>query len=69
MRETPILEEVIKQLIKLPKFWVNLLIGSLLSFVPIVNIFAFGYLHQVFRGVYRLGMPALPPWHNWQSCS
>ena len=60
------LEEIIKHLIKLPKFWVSLLLGSLLSFVPIVNIFAFGYLHQVFRGVYRLGVPALPPWHNWR---
>ncbi|MEC8333355.1 MAG: DUF4013 domain-containing protein [Verrucomicrobiota bacterium] len=66
MRETLILEEVIKQLIRLPKFWISLLVGSLLSFVPIVNIFAFGYLHQVFRGVSRLEMPALPPWNNWR---
>ena len=66
MREMLTLEEIIKHLIKLPKFWVSLLLGSLLSFVPIVNIFAFGYLHQVFRGVHRLGVPALPPWHNWQ---
>ena len=66
MRETPILEEVIKQQIQLPKFWFSLLLGSLLSFVPLVNIFAFGYLYQVFRGVQRLGEPALPPWRNWQ---
>jgi len=66
MREAPTLEEVIKQLIKLPKFWISLLYGSLLSFVPIVNIFAFGYLYQVFRGVQHLGVPALPPWHNWR---
>ena len=66
MSETPSLEKVIKQLFKLPNLWVSLLVGSLLSFVPIVNIFAFGYLHQVFRGVHRLGVPALPSWHNWQ---
>ena len=66
MRNTPILEEVIRQQFVLPKFWVNLLIGSLLSFVPLVNIFAFGYLYQVFRGVRRLGQPAMPPWHDWK---
>lgn len=66
MRDTPTLEEVLQQQFLLPKFWVNLLVGSLLSFVPLVNIFAFGYLYQVFRGVRRLGQPAMPPWHDWK---
>lgn len=66
MKETPIFEEVFNRLIKLPGFWVNLLVGGLLSFVPIVNIFAFGYLYQVSRRVRQAGQPVLPAWQDWQ---
>jgi len=65
MKETPIFEEVFIRLIKLPGFWVKLLIGGLLSFVPIVNIFAFGYLYRMSRAVRKSGQPALPAWQDW----
>lgn len=66
MKETPIFEEVFARLIKLPSFWVTLLIGGLLSFVPIVNIFAFGYLYRLSRAVRKSGQPVLPAWQDWQ---
>ncbi len=66
MKETPIFEEVFNRLIKLPGFWVKLLIGGLLSFVPIVNIFAFGYLYRMSRAVRKSGQPVLPEWNDWE---
>lgn len=65
MKETPIFEEVFTRLIKLPGFWVKLLIGGLLSFVPIVNLFAFGYLYRLSRAVRKSGEPMLPTWSDW----
>ena len=65
MKEMPIFEEVFNRLIKLPGFGLKFLIGGLLSFVPIVNIFAFGYLYRMSRAVRKLGQPVLPAWHDW----
>ena len=65
MKETPIFEEVFDRLIKLPGFWVKLLIGGLLSFVPILNLFAFGYLYRLSRAVRKSGEPVLPSWSDW----
>ena len=65
MKEMPIFEEVANRLIKLPGLGVNFLIGGLLSFVPIVNIFAFGYLYRLSRAVRKSGQPALPAWNDW----
>lgn len=62
MKETPIFEEVFNRLIKSPGFWVKLLIGGLLSFIPIVNIFAFGYLYRMSRMVRKSGQAVLPTW-------
>ena len=64
MKEMPIFEEVLNGLIKLPGFGVKFLIGSLLSFVPILNIFAFGYLYRLSRAVRKSGQPALPAWND-----
>jgi hypothetical protein len=65
MKETPIFEEVFSRLTQLPAFWVKLLIGGLLSFVPIVNLFAFGYLFRLSSSVRRSGQLALPAWEDW----
>ena len=65
MKEMPIFEEVFNRLIKLPGFGLKFLIGGLLSFVPIVNIFAFGYLYRLSRAVRKSGQPFLPAWHGW----
>jgi hypothetical protein len=66
MKGTPIFEEVFSRLIKLPGFWGKFLIGGLLSFVPIVNVFAFGYLYRLSRQVRQTGQVALPEWRDWQ---
>ncbi|MGZ0706762.1 DUF4013 domain-containing protein [Coraliomargarita sp. W4R53] len=65
MKETPIFEEVFNRLLKLPGFWGKLLIGGLLSFVPVVNLFAFGYLYRLARAVRKSGEPVMPAWQDW----
>jgi len=65
MKETPIFEEVFERLTKVPGFWLNLLIGGLLTFIPVVNVFAFGYLFRVSRAVRKTGQPVLPDWDDW----
>ncbi|NBB79376.1 MAG: DUF4013 domain-containing protein [Verrucomicrobia bacterium] len=62
MKETPIFEEVFRSMLKLPGLWQKLLIGGLLSFIPGINLFAFGYLYRVSRAVRRAGRPVLPSW-------
>ncbi|CAA6679586.1 MULTISPECIES: DUF4013 domain-containing protein [unclassified Lentimonas] len=65
MKEKPIFEEVFTQLTCQPKFGLKLLIGSALSFVPIVNFFAFGYLYRFAAQVRRSGQLRLPEWDDW----
>ena len=67
MKETPIFEEVFMRLIRQPGFGLKLLIGGLLSFVPIVNIFAFGYLYRFSRRIRKTGQVELPEWSDWQA--
>jgi hypothetical protein len=65
-REKPIFEEVFRQLIHQPQFWVKLLIGGGLSFIPLVNIFALGYLYRFSSQLRRTGQIRLPEWNDWQ---
>ncbi len=65
MKEKPIFEEVFAQLIGQPKFGLKLLIGSVLSFVPVVNLFVFGYLYRFAAQVRRTGQLRLPEWDDW----
>lgn len=65
MKETPIFEEVFTRMLALRGFWVKVLVGGLLSFVPVVNIFAFGYLLRVNKGIRKEGRIALPDWNDW----
>ncbi len=67
MKETPFFEEVFMRLIRQPSFWVKVLIGGLLSFVPIVNIFAFGYLYRFSSSTRRTGKINLPEWSDWKA--
>ena len=67
MKETPIFEEVFMRLIRQPGFGLELLIGGLLSFVPIVNIFAFGYLYRFSRKTRATGHVSLPEWTDWRA--
>ncbi len=65
MKETPIFEEVFSRLLGMPGFWLKVLAGSLLCFIPVVNFFAFGYLLRLSREIKRSGRVALPEWDNW----
>jgi hypothetical protein len=65
MKETPIFEEVFSRMLGLSGFWLKMLVGGLLSFVPIINFFAFGYLLRLSKGVMRTGRLTLPDWEDW----
>jgi hypothetical protein len=65
MKETPIFEEVFSRLLGLSGFWLKMLVGGLLSFVPIINFFAFGYLLRLSKGVRQTGRLTLPDWDDW----
>lgn len=65
MKETPIFEEVFSRMLGLPGFWLKVFVGGLLSFVPVVNIFAFGYLLRLCREARRSGRVVLPDWDDW----
>ncbi|MFU8847946.1 MAG: DUF4013 domain-containing protein [Opitutales bacterium] len=65
MKETPIFEEVFARLLRTPGFWLKLLVGGLLSFIPVVNFLVFGYLLRLSQGVKRTGRVSLPEWEDW----
>lgn len=65
MKETPIFEEVFSRTLGLSGFWLKVLVGGLLSFIPVVNFFAFGYLLRLARETRRSGRIRLPDWDDW----
>ena len=65
MREKPIFEEVSRQLVSQPQFWVKLMIGGGLSLIPLANIFAFGYLYRFSAQLRQTGKIILPEWSDW----
>lgn len=65
MKETPIFEQVFSQLLGSPGLWAKVLVGSLLSFIPVVNFLAFGYLLRLAQGTRRTGRIVLPEWGDW----
>lgn len=65
MKEKLVFEEVFNQVIRQPNFWLKLLIGGSLSFIPFVNIFAFGYLYRFSAKVRLTGNSGLPEWNDW----
>jgi len=65
MKETPIFEEVFSRMLGQSGFWVKVLVGGLLSFVPVVNFFAFGYLLRFSKELRRSGRLALADWDDW----
>lgn len=66
MKGTPIFEEVFIQLIRQPHIGLRVLVGGLLSFVPGLNIFAFGYLYRFSRRTRRTGQITLGEWSDWR---
>ncbi len=65
-KKMPIFEEVCFRVLQQPGFWLKMLVGGLLSFVPGVNIFAFGFLFRLSRSLQKRGSGALPEWRDWR---
>ncbi len=65
MKETPIFEELCIRLVRQPQVGLKLLIGGLLSFVPVLNLLAFGYLYRLTLKVRQTGRFELPNWEDW----
>ena len=66
MKKTPIFEEVFTRTLSLPGFWSKALVGGLLSFLPGLNLFAFGYLLRFTLSLRKSGRLALPEWTDWK---
>lgn len=56
-------ESVCNKLIKQPEFWVRVLIGSVIAAIPLVNVFAFGYLRQMIKENDTNDDTILPAWN------
>ena len=56
MKEAPKFESVLQSLLRKPDLLKKVLLGCLLSFVPIINLLSFGYLLRVCRGSRRHGV-------------
>ena len=66
MRERPTFEEVFTKLVREPDLPLKFLVGGLLCFVPVINIFAFGYLYRFADRLRRHGDMRLPEWTDWR---
>lgn len=60
------IEQVWEKVFKTPGCWPKLLIGSVLSIIPVVNIFAMGYLYRTVA-IVKAGAPFVyPEWERWR---
>ncbi len=64
--EMPIFEEVCSRVLRQPRFWMKMFVGGLLSFLPGLNLFAFGYLYRISHLAQTRGLVALPEWSDWR---
>ena len=60
----PSLEAVCGRLFGQPGWIPKALLGGLLSFVPVLNVFALGYLIEYAQRLRRLGDSELPEWRD-----
>ena len=66
MKETPIFEEAFLRLVRQQGILLKIIVGGLLSFIPIINLFAFGYLYRFSGSIRRSGSLGLPDWSDWK---
>ena len=66
MKETPVFEEIFMRLLRQPRIVTSVVIGSVLAFIPIANLFAFGYLYRFAVIIRRSSVLSLPEWSDWQ---
>ena len=60
------IEKVLGNIFKSPGAWAKILVGTCLSIIPVLNIFALGYIYRFtlqIRQGYRI---ELPEWDNWK---
>jgi hypothetical protein len=59
-------EELCKRIFADSRWVPNTLIGGVLSFVPVLNIFALGYQYRYFAQIRRGSGFAWPDWRDWE---
>lgn len=57
--------KIIEKIQQDPQWLQKILIGGLLMFVPIVNLFALGYLYRYASSILNTGRLKLPQWEEW----
>ncbi len=61
----PSFEDLCRKLFCSPEAGKRLLLGGLLMFVPILNLFSMGYLYRFAMNFRETGRLELPPWEDW----
>ena len=60
------IEQVWRYIIKSPGAWPKIVVGTCLSIIPVVHLFALGYIYRFTMRI-RQGYPLeLPEWENWR---
>lgn len=65
MKNHPSFEEVVRRLVRQSDFIRKSVIGGLLAFIPIINLFVFGFLYRFAKRLLREGSLELPEWEDW----
>jgi hypothetical protein len=65
IKNSPSFEEVVRRLARQTDFIRKSVIGGLLAFVPIINLFVFGFLYRFASRIVRDGSLELPEWEDW----
>ncbi len=59
-------DEICKRIFAEPRWALNVLIGGVLSYVPVLNLLALGYLYRYFEQIHRGGGFSWPDWNDWE---
>lgn len=65
MNWKPLFEELCFRMLGNRAMWPRLLLGVVLSFLPLLNLFAFGYLYRYTNQIRMSGDLELPNWEDW----
>jgi hypothetical protein len=65
MNWKPLFEELCFRILGNRAMWPRLLLGVVLSFLPLLNLFAFGFLYRYTNQIRTSGDLKLPLWQDW----